>query len=256
LPRIQDGFLQTAMYLYRSESDAKNGSDLGGTGFLAAVVESNDTVRSHFAVTNAHVIRDGFRTIRINTTDGPPDIVDTREDEWKTDPEGDDIAICPFFPKSRHDYKYARSNMFVTEQKVEEYNIGPGDEVFMVGRLVGHEGAARNFPVARFGNIAKLPSEKVKNGLGIARPHFLVEVRSVSGFSGSPVFIYDTQGSVGRGARHIAMPDMLVGIDCGHVAQHEEHISAGIAAVVPAWRLLELLSQAGGFVSGSKKTNN
>jgi hypothetical protein len=244
VPRIPDGFLQTAIYLYRSESDATNGSDLGGSGFLAGFVEANNTVRSHYATTNAHVVSDGFRFIRINTIDGAHDIVETSEGDWTLHPEGDDVAVCAFSPKSHRDYKYALSRMFITEELISEYNVGPGDEVFMVGRCVGHGGSAKNLPVARFGNIAMLPSEKIRNALGKERPHFLVEVRSVSGFSGSPVFVYDAPGSVMKGARHSILPDMLLGIDCGHLAEHEEHISAGMAAVVPAWRLLELINRA------------
>ena len=192
-------------------------------------------------MTNAHVIRDGFTVIRINKRFGGYDILELPASDWHEHPDGDDLAVCPVALSPQHDFKWVGSNGCVDQDKVNQFNIGVGDEIFMIGRFTGHPGEKQNLPIARFGNISMTPSEEMMNALGQRRSHYLVEVRSVSGFSGSPVFVYDFPNSVGKGSRNQLMPDLLLGIDCGHLPEHEKQLSAGIAAVVPAWRLLESL---------------
>lgn len=242
MPRIGDDFLGTAIYLYRDRTDAKNNSQLGGSGFLVGYVGMHTTIMHIYAVTNAHVIRDGFPVIRINKRFGEPDTLDFPSTAWTPHPDGDDLSICPTVLTPQYDFKFVMSDGCVDRDKVSRFNIGVGDDVFMVGRFTGHSGKTKNLPIARFGNIAMVPSEDVTNALGKPRPHYLVEVRSVSGFSGSPVFIYDAP--IPPFLQHVRperFPNLLLGIDCGHLPEHEKQLSAGIAAVVPAWRLLELL---------------
>lgn len=244
MPRIQDDFLWTAIYLYKSKSDAEASDHEGGTGFLLGYVGLDDRILQLYAVTNAHVIRDGFSVIMVNKVSGEHDILELRRDAWQEHPDGDDIAICPINMSSprQQDFRFVRSDGLVTEERVERHNIGIGDDVFMVGRFSAHAGKNKNLPVARFGNIAMVPSEELTNALRKNRVHYLVEVRSVSGFSGSPVFIYDTPTPHSLvNVRKEHFPNFLLGVDCGHLPEREELLSAGIAAVVPAWRLAELL---------------
>ncbi len=242
VPRIQDEFLKTAIYLYKNRADAEASHYEGGSGFLVGYVGLHNRILQVYGVTNAHVIRDGFSVIRINKVFGGHDVLDLPRNAWQEHPEGDDIAICATTLSPSHDFKFVLSDGLVTEERVERHNIGIGDDVFMVGRFTGHPGEKKNLPVARFGNISMVPSEELKNPLGKTRTHYLVEVRSVSGFSGSPVFIYDTPTPPSLvNVRKERFPNLLLGIDCGHMPEHEKQLSAGIAAVVPAWRLLELL---------------
>jgi len=53
-----------------------------------------------------------------------------------------------------------------------------------MGRFVNAEGRLRNVPTLRFGTIAQIPIEKVDGQVS-----FLVEARSIPGFSGTPVVI-------------------------------------------------------------------
>jgi len=87
-----------------------------------------------------------------------------------------------------------------------------------------------------------LPIEPLENPLGKPRLHFLVEIRSVSGFSGSPVIVNDLPYSI-QGTRPEPFQEFLLGIDCGHMPKDEKLMKSGIAAVVPAWRLTELLER-------------
>ena len=101
--------------------------------------------------------------------------------------------------------------------------FGPGEEVVMLGRFLGYDGTEENKPVARFGNLAMAPTVPIKHPWGFTQPSFLIECRSVSGYSGSPVFIYRVQTTIAAGFVAIgadrgkdSLPRFL-GIDWGNL---------------------------------------
>jgi len=169
--------------------DAKLGEHFGGSGFLVSVhLEQNPLWWNGYVVTNWHVIRRAdCAVIRLN---GSVEFIETSPNEWFRHPDGDDIAVIPVDLQYEHlrfwsiDIKY-----FVTPQLIFEEDIGIGDDTIMVGRFVSHEGQQRNSPAARFGNIAMMAGEKIQTKER-DQEAFLVEVRSLPGYSGSPVFIY------------------------------------------------------------------
>ena len=63
-----------------------------------------------------------------------------------------------------------------------------GDEVATVGLYTSHHGHTKNIPVVRVGHISMLPDEPVMSTRGYVEA-YLVEVRSIVGLSGSPVYI-------------------------------------------------------------------
>ena len=66
VPRIPDFVLNSIIYLYDDRINAETGADSGGSGFLVSMPSE---VRDHdhmYAVTNAHVIDEGFSTVRFN----------------------------------------------------------------------------------------------------------------------------------------------------------------------------------------------
>lgn len=69
-----------------------------------------------------------------------------------------------------------------------ESTFGPGTETFYVGRYVHHDGINRNLPTVRFGNIAAMPSEPIAIRGMPPQVGYLMEARSLGGYSGSPVF--------------------------------------------------------------------
>jgi len=73
-----------------------------------------------------------------------------------------------------------------------ERDIGLGDETFAIGLFRSHYGQQRNMPVIRVGNIAAMPEEPIaaKYGKDFIEG-YLVEMRSIAGLSGSPVFVID-----------------------------------------------------------------
>jgi hypothetical protein len=113
--------------------------------------------------------------------------------EWTEHPGGDDLVAVPM-PSHREALRVTMipESVFLTKEKMKELDIGPGDDVFMVGRFINHEGKQRNEPAARFGNISMMPSEIRSPTTGFLQESFAVEMRSHAGYSGSPVHVYRT----------------------------------------------------------------
>ena len=75
MPRIPDGFLDKAVFLYPTADAANRGESVGGSGFLTGFYTSGGTLFHLYAVTCAHVIADGSPVIRLNRRDGRFDVV-------------------------------------------------------------------------------------------------------------------------------------------------------------------------------------
>src|ERR1700730_6422759 len=144
--RIPDNFLDCVIYLYRSVSDAEAGANGGGSGFLVAVPTKKIPGGAFvFAVTNKHVIDSGADVIRLNTRDGKKRTIETDPRHWTVHTNGDDIAIIvvranmDLAPRTE-----LRREQFKSPQAITQHQIGPGDEVFVSGPLINHEGKQRN----------------------------------------------------------------------------------------------------------------
>jgi hypothetical protein len=266
MPYIPENLLDCAVYLFPSVEAAQKGESVGGSGFLVGMpAAGHPGTWFLYAVTAAHVIEGGSRVVRLNTVDGAFDVLDLSAG-WVPRAGGDDVAACPLRLNAQHRFHFIQADEFVTPQILKDFLIGPGDEVFMVGRFVGHQGTSRNAPTLRFGNVSMISVEPVWQGRFRPRyqDSFLVEMRSVSGYSGSPVVVY--WGTVG-GRPH--KPDggmmwasvainksWLLGVNWGHLPRETTVLDAAgrdsglkvaentaMATVLPAWTLRELLDQ-------------
>jgi hypothetical protein len=153
---------------------------------------------------------------------------------------------------------------FVTEEMASKNSIGVADEVFMVGRLVTREGTQQNNPVVRLGHISMV-RDTIRRDDGERQGSFLIECRSLSGFSGSPVFVQPNPDAVAHFGRLQIVPAVspaafegirLLGIDWCHIPLWKDvyqmdrttkmalqvEQNTGIAGIVPAWRLAQLLN--------------
>jgi Trypsin-like peptidase domain len=251
VPRINDGILECVVYIYPDVPTAQNGEAAGGTGFLVGTVVSEQFKKSLiFVVTNRHVIDKGGRVVRINTADGKLDTKEIEDNQWLRHPSGDDIAIAALPASGNYRANFLPFDLAIKEEEITSQNVGPGDDVFIVGRFVNHDGKQQNRPSVRFGAIAQMPGEAIKFPDGSEQDSFLVEARSISGFSGSPVFLSRSGGAMYR--------VRLLGIDHCHLSSSEpikskitgESVSdhwyvknnTGMMGVVPAWRLSEMFA--------------
>jgi hypothetical protein len=296
MPRIADYFADFVVYIYSSLSDAKCGEREGGSGFLAHVpLEVNSKWAELYAVTNRHVIkRCKAPVVRLNRKDGGVEYIETDREGWICHDESD-VAVFTIRAAYLELLKIRSlgAEAFVTPSLVTKHDIGIGDDTFMVGRFFSHEGKQKNTPAIRFGNIAMMPGERIVGENGLAEESFLVEIRSLPGYSGSPVFIYSTHTPMDFSRRHLdeeaeqirnqfrrdmglaqdaKMPfdsseslaamtpkgPYLLGIDWCHLHTTENvrekggepvqeqwivRTNSGMAGVIPAWKIKELLEQ-------------
>jgi len=264
MPRIPDGALSQIVYLYPSVKDAESGSSVGGSGFLVTIPTTIIPGTGFlFAVTNAHVIENGNTVVRLNTKDGKFDTFDFTENDWILHHDKDDVAICnmPTLNPDLHTFTEIDADTLLKRHEITAYNVGPGDDAFVVGRFVNSQGKLRNIPAVRFGNIAQMPIEPIeqKRVFGkFQQESFLVEARSISGYSGSPVFLilHAAQSRQLEGLRLRTDVFRLLGVQWGYIQDWEPvcdkagrpvdtglnvKLNTGMMGVVPAWKLMELL---------------
>lgn len=268
MPRIPDILLNCTIYLYPTKEAALDGKVAGGSGFMFAYYGKQMGQYPFFhmyAVTNSHIVRKAVGNspvIRFNRLDNKIGIIELQEHHWHHHPDGDDIAVFPIdrllfvnnpYNASKRGLSFVSHKMLLTTDDISALNIGPGDDVFTIGRFVNHEGKQRNLPSVRFGNIAQMPEEPILIDNGLKQEGFLVESRSISGYSGSPVFIYIppyTDRWDGQGLS-LQYHTRLLGINCAHLPFKERVIdrqknpvedywvkgNSGMAIVIPAWKL-------------------
>jgi hypothetical protein len=273
---IPQHYFEMAVYIYPTLADAKADEKVGGSGFMVGyTLENNPAYYQLYVVTNRHVIK-GLRNpaLKLNTYKEGSQCIETNENRWIPHPDGDDLAVLPL-EISQDEYRFYSINTqtFATRDMLNNFTILPGDDVFMVGRFVSLEGEKENTPTARFGNVARTIGEKIdnnKNGFAHKQESFLIDCRSLPGYSGSPVFItmyprmprppYYLVPDNHRQYKLMQHGPFLLGIDWLHIENYQHALrrnpktnefekdpdlkvptNTGLAGVIPAWRLLALL---------------
>lgn len=257
MPRIHDEYLNCSVYLYRSRHEAEEGINIGGSGFIMSYPAKSFPHPEGFGylVTNKHVVEGGARCMRVNMKNGGFDIFEFPEDYWTLAPD-DDLAVCmiPLLHPDRFRIGTVGIDRLVTQKIVSERNFGPGDEVVLIGRFVNMEGKQQNLPTVRFGHISQMPIEPIEYE-GKFQESFLCEVKSIGGFSGSPVFVAPIAAAFVDDMKKEHKQAYLLGVDWCHMQSHEHPIddygheiqsmrvcvNTGMMGVVPAWKLRELL---------------
>jgi hypothetical protein len=254
VPLIPTAWREVVFYVYDNARAARSSEkEGGGTGFFVSLQSQIVGKPFVYGVTNWHVISDCDKpTLRLNMVSRGWDTLETSKRSWIRHPT-EDIAVIPIAELSdEYNVRFVNSEeWFVTPNDMDRFSYGAGDEVVMIGRLIGHDGKARNAPISRFGNISRNPIQE--------QPSFLVEMRSIGGHSGSPVFAIPSAIQM-PGVRKEGAPRKLLGIDSGHhreLAKILHRTSAGewkevqdmrsfsntsIATVIPAWKIAELLN--------------
>ena len=278
MPKIPKNFLSSVFFLYKTREDAETATNEGGTGFIVPI-RSADPCQSHlYFITNWHVaIKCGYPVVRLDTRSGEPAIFDFDCADWYflTDY---DIAVVPVeLDPGVHDAVAVPVNCFMQEEYAQEHDIGPGEDVFMIGKFIDHKGASRNVPALRFGNISMAPAP-LEQANGNMADSYCIDMHSRSGYSGSPVFVYRTPGydlgellgaegessALMSGASLVALLGIHWGqfpeiweIEPGDKPRHQDEGEgsqplnrnnsrikgvSGMTCVLPAWYILEVLN--------------
>ncbi len=191
--------LDTVFFLYKTKEDAKAGIKSGGTGFLVAIPSKERPGQFHIhGITNWHVAKGEKPTpcIRVNTSHGT-EVFEFDPGEWVCKPGSYDIAVSPPIVLQDKEYKASFLDIdtfFLTAEQEKKDEIGPLDDVFMVGRFVNYDGKEVNEPAVRAGCISIMDAQ-IKQPTGYVGRSIILDMNSRRGFSGSPVFVYRTLGS-------------------------------------------------------------
>lgn len=239
-----------------------------GTGFFVGVNSEIDTSELFiYFVTAKHVLRDQkgkfFKEIhlRMNTRSGNTTTLSVplfTQGQIRFLVPSDstvDLAVIPLLPDvERFDFLCLPIEMIASKDVIKKKQIREGDDVFFCGLFQNYYGELRNYPIFRFGKVALLTDERVlfENELSEL---YILETTSFGGNSGSPVFF--KLGSM-REPKRIAIGGsqyFLAGVMRGYfgalidtaVVETKRTLSvpfqnAGIAGVVPAYLLLDLLN--------------
>lgn len=252
--RIPDQLLKCVGFVSRDQENL----DYRASAFVVSVPHDENTGCLHL-VTAKHVavrLQNGEASIAFNGRDGLPLwMKNGSEVPWffHSD-ETVDVAILPMasIRLREYDYQDIPTNLFLTANRSQEYEIGIGDEVFAIGLFAPFTGTLRFTPIVRTGVIAMMPRGRIPHSTFGSIEAYLTESRSLGGLSGSPVFVRDTVSVQAVNREGIPRPFSapaefhLLGLLSGHWdAQGARDggggLNMGISLVVPATKILEAL---------------
>jgi hypothetical protein len=250
-----------------------------GTAFFVGIAVSDLNASWNYVVTAKHVLSkirecstDQIAYLRINLVGGGSRFFEVPLDRWVDHPDDPvvDVAVVRVSMSNDLEYLMYPAERMATQAIILSGEIGIGDEVFITGLFVNHFGRERNIPIVRIGNIAAMPEEPVNTGT-FSMEAYLIEARSVGGLSGSPVFVnLGVVRRVGGDLRYAAGRNIfyLLGLIHGHwdVSESDsdvvatdvfnrERINMGIAIVIPAAKILEVINQSSELASRAQVEN-
>lgn len=263
MPEIPTYLKYTSFNLYPTRELAEVGGAGGGTGAWVGIEAEEPDAFYLYAVTCRHVQQDSLLYGRVNVAGGGFVVLEL--DNWVQHPHGYDVVVCsvelPDEPTL--DIGVISTENILTEELIAKLKIDAGDDVFMVGRFKGVNERLANVPTMRFGNISTMERIQIRTEEAGDQPSFLVEMRSLPGYSGSPVFVYKYGGvktednSKWWSQRFGFEGGWLLGIDYCHIkdtykvdnddiGKPEPHLSvtgnSGMAGVIPADLILDILN--------------
>jgi len=254
--RLKDNILECVAFIcvQRTIEGVARYESIGTAFFMSVDSKTLPHVAYVYLVTAKHLVDGGEQLyLRMNTIGGAFELIRLDANWLFSQDQSVDLAVLPFAPdKQIFEYKTADCTMLATESKLAEHSIGIGEEIAIPGLFVARAGNKRNIPIVRFGNIAAMPVETLTDKKGQEYHAYLVEVRSIGGLSGSPVFAYlgpsrinPPKGNIDLGHWFI----FLLGVIRGHwsqpkpkhkinaLADDAENVNMGIAVVTPATEL-------------------
>ena len=240
-----------------------------GTAFFVGVPrEAGKSEAIVYLVTAKHVLTDEsgklFSTVflRLNRKVGDAEFVRVQIDPRFVFTHPDptvDIAVLPLLPpQNTYEYVVLSTDDFASPDKLKKFRVSEGSDVFFTGLLPNYYGGSKNTPIVRFGKVAMFPDQaiswKEKPSDPVTKPHlYLLETQSFGGNSGSPVFFYAAPepNALIIGQQPLALGGVMRGtLERGRIVEfiptadlpiYRQNI--GIAAVTPAYLVLEILDQ-------------
>jgi hypothetical protein len=263
--RLPDQVLNTVCFIAKSAAM----DTYRATGFIVSVPGAHENAHLYL-VTAKHVaaaVASEPFIIGFNNKQGTKGRFEVNYDpsfphRWwdhPTEPNAVDVAVFPFAPTEYHslDVEWIHyPNMFATPEIIASEGIGIGDEIAVIGLFTRFPGTKRHFPIARIGNLAMLPSERIPLEGFDPMEAYLAEGRSIGGLSGSPVFVRQTVNTTvtihkGKPVPFAGIGQIyFLGLIHGHwdlpksieKTSQAEAVNMGISIIVPAQKVWEVVN--------------
>jgi hypothetical protein len=247
------------------------GVDWGGTAFLVSVPHETNALNRHvFLFTAEHCVENRAGLVmRVNRLGGGVDVLDLPEGkkwlrhkgplpvpEETVDAAATRLSSDEVRQLYSAGYRWVPCNMFLPESGVwldkENQGVGIGDEVVALGLLQVFTGNDENKIIARTGNVAMQGDDVMKIMRDVDEATrkiyekmmrlYLTELRSVSGESGSPVFV-KLRKDLGEPTYQLSLFGLLIGHWYHTVSHLVGKDNLGIGQVVPAFRMKQILER-------------
>jgi hypothetical protein len=242
--------------------------EYGGTGFLVGVKQDDGVFT--YLVTARHNADEldkwadtGF-TIRANLKGGGSVSIPVEKAQWARHPDDQvDLAATPFRLATNFDVAY-----FSLESIVPQTEVIPGDVVSVVGLFRLLAGSNKNVAVVHTGNVAampdpseRLPIRNTATGKRIDVQGYLIQVPSLSGLSGAPIFLHESisltglvtpEGLTAKGFAGVKIVGVYVGawdarpgevLSADKDLSGEVRVPVSIGVAVPGERIIELIKE-------------
>lgn len=253
-----------------------------GTGFLVGVPDARLPEGRQFGylVTNRHIAQAIFAdqgepckahpvekfTITFNMKG------DGTRDRWREealdiagrggwvfpDDPGIDLAVLPLALREPADVSYITTSVFASQENQKTFGVAPGDKLITTGFFQHYAGTHQFQPIVREGSLAMIPDDKMTGVLCKPALVYLADVHVIPGNSGSPMFL-GIRGFMGGLVTPSdgGSPYLLLGVVSGYMYEDLAldlrpssdfdkvvHANSGIAVVVPAEQVSDLLSSS------------
>jgi hypothetical protein len=242
MPEIPDDFIRSIVTLLGG-----HGRPIG-TAFVTRFGEFDEKFfKSFYLITCEHCIE---KKVKARFSTGK--LLEIEPPSWARSPTGDDVVALDI-TEIVLEASGSIGNIDIGDavQRKQPF-FGIGTDLYVLGLSVEERDVGVNIPRARFGNLSAFADDRVptKQGNDAERPCHLGDMRSRTGFSGSPVIGYlELPGMDGA----VNYKNRLFGI---HSAQNAERIEvfgpgnsqvveipSSMTRIVPAWTIRELLEQ-------------
>src|SRR3989344_3301019 len=166
-----------------------------GTAFLLAGKKYGG--QCNYILTAYHVAKavdDLGYSLRLNMRPSGSNMIEAPKFDWSFDKDAD-LAVAIYDAPSGSDIFYLPDSMLFRDDKIKSKRVEGGTPAYVAGLFNRFAGTDRNLPVVHTGHIALLPEDEEiplkdeRSGLDAKCRCFLVQIQTLPGCSGSPVFI-------------------------------------------------------------------
>jgi S1-C subfamily serine protease len=202
---------------FKIQGEVSPGKTLLGTTFIMGLPSKDDPKKLYYVlITAAHVLEgikndDAILYLRIKEGDEfkklpyPIHIREKGTPLWVRHPDVDVAAMWVRLPNNA-DITLISTELLGTDKILKEFQVHPGDQLFVLGFPYGAESNEAGFPILRSGRISSYPLTPTE-----IYKTFLLDFGVFEGNSGGPVLFYSENRNY-EGSPHFGSVQFIMGV--------------------------------------------